>query len=600
MKRFVRPDEIGVPRIARWMFLASALFAAVALAQSGDATQQAHALFDEYWEQTARDYPGWATWRGDHRFDDRLTDESPAARAARDEQERRWLQRARAIDRAALSAADRVSLDLFVFQRNENVEMQPFEGARTMSLGSSWGFHTGFGNLLRVMPVQTPAQAERVLARFAALPRRVDEELASLRRGIALGWVGARPVIERVLAQLDGQIELPIDDGPFMEPMRRLGSDIPAAERETLRERARQAVAMQVLPAMRKLRSFVADEYLPAAPADGALRVYPGGEQVYAKLVAQHTTLPIGPRQLHGIGLREVERLRGEIGRTMRDAGFDGSFAQWVRQLDTDPKYAQTSAEALLAGYRDIAKRIDPELPRLFAVLPRATYGIRATPAHMGPKVADSYDGPALDGSRAGWFSANALDWRERPTWGMETLVAHEAVPGHHLQAARAAELGELPEFRRDAFFTAYVEGWALYAETLGFELGLYRDPASRFGHLQWQIFRAARLVVDTGIHALGWSRQRAIDYLVETSGLDSGFVAAEVDRYTSTPGQALAYMTGMLKIVELRDRARAALGERFDIRRFHNVLLDQGALPLPVLEAVVDEWIETQRAAAR
>ena len=269
-----------------------------------------------------------------------------------------------------------------------------------------------------------------------------------------------------------------------------------------------------------------------------------------------------------------------------------------MKFLNTDPRFFHTSAEALLAGYRDIAKRLDAEMPKLFAELPRAPYGVQAMPAHMGNR-AEYYNGPALDGSRAGVFFANTTALNGRPRWAMETLVAHEAVPGHHLQIARAIELRGLPAFRRSGWgYTAFTEGWALYAETLGFDLGLYTDPYQRYGHLQWQAFRAARLVVDTGIHALGWTRQQSIDYMVERTGVNREFVTSEIDRYTSNPGQALAYMIGRLKIAELRDRARTRLGARFDIRQFHNAVLDQGALPLATLERVIDEWIAVQLKA--
>jgi uncharacterized protein (DUF885 family) len=275
-----------------------------------------------------------------------------------------------------------------------------------------------------------------------------------------------------------------------------------------------------------------------------------------------------------------------------REMGFDGDFAAFVKHLNTDPRYFAAGATALMAVWRDVAKRIDPELPRLFADLPRTPYGLRAMPPHFAPDTAPTYEGPPLDGSRPGWVNVNAHGYRISPLWEVETTVAHEAVPGHHLQIARAAELTGLPRFRRSAGFTAYDEGWALYAETLGFELGLYRDPPSRFGHLQWQAFRAARLVVDTGLHALGWSRERAIEFMVERTGEARESVTSEVDRYLSDPGQALAYMIGQLKIIELRDRARQRLGERFEIREFHSVVLDQGGVPLSLLERSVDEWI--------
>ena len=430
---------------------------------------------------------------------------------------------------------------------------------------------------------------------MAAYPRRVDQELALLREGLALGWVPPRTVLERVLAQIDGQLPADIDRSPFFEPFTRLGKDIPAGEQEALRTQARQAIRDVVDPAVRKLRAFVADEYLPAAPAHGALSNYPDGAIVYAARMREHTTTDLGAAEVHAIGLRELVRLRGEMDAVRQELRFDGDFAAFVNHLNTDPKFFHPSPEALLAGYRDIAKRIDPELPKLFAELPRAPYGVRAMPPHMSSDSAEYYQGPSLDGSRPGWFFANAQAYRKRPIWAMETLTAHETVPGHHLQIARAAELGALPKVLRSVRYTVYTEGWGVYAETLGFDLGLYQDPTSRFGHLQWQAFRAARLVVDTGLHSMGWSRQQAIDFMIERTGTQPAFVSSEVDRYISDPGQALAYMIGQLKIIELRDRAKAALGERFDIRQFHRVVLDQGSVPMPVLERAVDAWIAAQ-----
>jgi len=344
------------------------------------------------------------------------------------------------------------------------------------------------------------------------------------------------------------------------------------------------------------LRQFIIDEYLPRTPPSGAMSSYPGGQAAYEYLVRRETTTSLDVATIHATGQREVIRLRAEMEAQMKRSGFNGSFAQFTNYLETDARFFHRDAQTMLAAFRDIAKRVDPELPKLFTELPRSPYGIRAIPAHEGPGKSDSYTGPSADGTRAGWFNTNVNGLDKRPIWRMETLFLHEAVPGHHLQTARALELGELPMFRRTANYVAYSEGWALYAETLGEQLGLYQDPYSRFGHLQMQIFRAARLVVDTGIHALGWTRAQAIDWMAERTGLAREFAESQVDRYYAAPAQALGYMIGELKIIELRDRARALLGDRFDLRRFHMAVLDSGALPLAVLDQRIDAWIAAEK----
>lgn len=578
-------------------FVAIALVLGAAGATAAEpAPQAAQDMFARHWQWTAERFPEWSTHRGDMRYNDRLTDVSAEALAAADRRIREWLAEAKAIPREGLSPTDRVSLDMFIDGREREIAEMAFPGSRSMLMGVLGGPQSQFADLMLPTPVATAAQVEQLLVRMASLPRQMQGQIAIMRRGIGFGWVPGRDVLERVRGQIEVQLAVPTDDSPYYGPFKRLGSAITADESVALQARGRAAVERDVIPALRSLRAFVVDEYLPKAPADGALAGYPDGRAVYEMRVRQQTTTSLSAQQVHAIGHRELVRIRAEMEAVIRQVKFEGDFTAFVKFINTDPSFFAASPQALLSGYREIAKRFDAELPRLFAELPRAPYGIRAMPAFRGPDAAAYYDAPARDGTRPGWFNAAVLGHGSKPTWAMATLTAHEASPGHHLQIARALELQGLPEFRRGGFgYTAFSEGWALYAETLGHELGLYDDPYVRFGHLQAQAFRAARLVVDTGIHALGWSRQRAIDFMVERTGMDRPRVTSEVDRYTSTPGQALAYMIGQLKIVELRERAQSRLGAAFDIRRFHNAVIDQGAMPLDTLERSIDGWIAAE-----
>ena len=588
---------IGLP------FLLAAPWKALAAAESepSPAARALHAMFERVWEENMREYPSWATWVGDHRFDDRLEDASLSAQDRRFGIARQRLDEALAIPREALNATDRVSVDLFIEQQRDQLRLEPFLGWRTLTLSAMGGVHSDVADLLERMPLDTRAQGENIIARLRAFPLRVEQDIDAMRVGIAQGWVSAKPVLQRVIEQLDGQLSARISPfyAPFAKPLQKLVD----ADRSALRESARDAVAKFVNPALRRLRDFVAKEYLPKAPASGALLHYPDGRAVYGQRVVQSTTTAQTADQLHAIGLRELASIRAEMDAVMHQIsrkhqfapGLRGDFKAFAQWMNTAPRFFAKSPAELMGGYRDLAKRLDGEMPRLFAQLPRAPYGVEAMPDFKGADQAEYYNGPPQDGSRGGTFFANALAYKTRPTWGMATLVAHEAVPGHHLQTGRAVELTSLPRFRRDGGYTAYVEGWALYAETLARDIGLYSDPESLFGHLQWQAFRAARLVVDTGIHAQGWDREKSIAFMTERTGVNRSFVASEVDRYTSWPGQALAYMVGKLKFDALRDKAKTALGSRFDLRKFHNAVLDQGALPLTVLERVVDDWIAAQ-----
>ena len=558
-----------------------------------------HALFDRHWQWTLNEFPEWATYLGEHRHDDRWTDKSPAALDRRDRQVRDWLALARRIDPRRLQGEDRVSLEVFIHEQVMAVEHQRYPVLRTRVLSAIDGLHLELGELVRAMPMRTEADARRVLARLKAFPARMNQDLALLRQGRAQGWVTHRASLEKVPEQIDGQL---LGDGrasplfgPFAELLADARSELPAALRAELAAAAQGVIEQAVRPALVELRRLVLDELLPAAPVSGAMSDYPGGAAIYKLRMRDQTTLELQAQAVHELGLREVARLRAEMEALIARTGFGGSFAAFVDYLNTDPKFFYTRAEDLLAGYRELAKRVDPMLTAQFAQLPRTPYGIRAIPAYQGEGTSEYYTQGTADGTRPAWFNANVVALKTRPKWEMEALFLHEAVPGHHLQSARALELGELPMFRRAGWYVAYGEGWALYAEGLGEALGLYTDPHAKFGQLRLEIWRAARLVVDTGMHALGWSRERAIDWMVERGGIARADVVAEVDRYIAWPAQALGYKIGQLKIVELRERARKALGARFDIRRFHMAVLDHGAVPLPVLERLIDAWITAE-----
>jgi len=553
-------------------------------------------LLDSDWQWRMEQFPELATRNGDHRYDDRLTDASPDAEARREQHEREQLKALRRIDVDVLTGEDRISYDIAVENAQLAVDWQKYPAMRTRVISAKNGVQLGLPSLMEDLPVRTEADARHALARLKAMPRRIAQDIAWLREGRRVGWVTFKASLSQVPEQIDKLLAKAPADQPLLAPFNHLPAEIPADRRTALQDEAAGVLQSQVLPAFQDLRKVVVDELLPVSPENGAMSAYPDGEAVYKLFMRSQTTLPLDAKAVHQIGLDEMARIHKDIDATMKQAGFAGTYAEFAAQLWHDPKWYYASGEDLLAGYRDIAKRIDPQLTRLFLTLPRTPYGIRAIPAYQGANTVEFYTPGAADASTPGWFNANAVALAQRPKWDMVDLFLHEGVPGHHLQIARAHELQQLPMFRRTALVNAYVEGWALYAESLGNELGLYDDPYQRYGYLRAQAWRAGRLVVDTGIHALGWSRAQAIDYLVDSGGLAREDATAEVDRYFVWPGQALGYKLGEIKIRELRQKARDALGERFDLRAFNQEVLDHGALPLPVLERVIGAWIERTR----
>ena len=551
------------------------------------------ALLDSDWQWRMQQFPEWATDVGDHRYDDRLRDASPEAVARIEQHQREMLKALKHVDVDVLSGEDRISYDFALQDAQLAVDWQKYPAMHTRVISAKQGVQLGLPSMMEDFPVRSELDARHALARLKAMPQRIAQDIAWLREGKRLGWVTFKASLSQVPDQIDKLLAKPLTEQPLLAPFGRLPADMPADHKTALQDEAANVLQTQVVPAFQDLRKVIVDELLPVSPEDGAMSAYPDGVEVYKLFMRGSTTLPLDAKAVHEIGLSEMARIHAQIDAVMKQVGFAGSYAEFADQLGHDPKYYYTSGDELLSGYRDIAKRVDPQLTRLFLTLPRTPYGIRAIPSYQGANTVEFYSPGAADASTPGWFNANVVALVSRPRWDMADLFLHEGVPGHHLQISRAHELLQLPMFRRTALVNSYVEGWALYAEGLGNELGLYDDPYARYGYLRAQAWRAGRLMVDTGIHALGWTRAQAIDYMVDSGGLAREDATAEVDRYVVWPAQALGYKLGELKIQELRRKARDALGDRFDLRAFNQEVIDHGALPLPVLERVVDAWMD-------
>ncbi|MBM5812456.1 MAG: DUF885 domain-containing protein [Gammaproteobacteria bacterium] len=571
------------------------VFWALPVAADGAAADRLHALIEHEWERDLADDPLLATYRGDLRYNDRWPDLTAAARTSRRAADARVLAELDDLPRAGLTPADQLNYELFRYEYADRVATAPF-AAEAWSITARDG-PQALNEVAEQMPFATTADYETWLRRLAALPRYLDQYAELLREAAAAGRTQPRVVMERVLPQLEMQLAAPAEASPFYDRFRDFPQTIPAADRERLRHEARAVIGAAVVPAYRRFQSMFRDEYLPACRAAAGISATPDGAAYYANRVRHFTTTGLTPEQIHALGLAEVARNRAAMLEIMREVGFTGTLSEFFAFLRSDPQFYYGSADELFRAYVYTAKMIEPELPQLFGRLYRTPFGVRPIPATSAPNTTTAYySGPSLDGTRPGWFYVNLYRPEVRPKYEIEVLTVHEAAPGHHLQIALAQELTGLPKFRRFAGFTAFVEGWALYSERLGYDLGLYRDPWSRLGQLTYDQWRAVRLVVDTGIHHFGWSRQQAIDYFLDNAAKTEADVINEIDRYSTWPGQALAYKIGQLRILALRERAAAALGPRFDLRAFHDALLENGALPLDLLERRIDAWIAERR----
>lgn len=570
---------------------------ALAESKSGE-VGRLRALFDAEWERKLKERPTLATYLGDKRYDDRWEDLRAEAIAASQAADRKALERLGSIDRARLPAGEQLNYDLFRHDLEDRIEGQAFRG-ELMPLSPLDGVQLS-AQLLEFASFSSLQDYEHWLTRLQSFDTLVDQNIALMREGMREKRLRPRIVMQRVLPQIASQLVVRVEDSLFYAPFKAYPNAVAEDVRTQLNLGAQSAILETVVPALQRLQVFLEKEYIPACPENEmGLSAQPRGAEYYAWLVRHHTTTPMSVDEIHELGLREVDRLRAEIESVMRKAGHSGSIARFQDKLSWNPRYHYDEPQVLLDAYRATAKRIDPELSRLFGKLPRTPYGVRELPALSAPSApAAYYYPPSADGRRAGYFYVNTWKPETRGGWEIEALTAHEAVPGHHLQMALANELEDVPAFRRHGLeLTAFIEGWGLYAESLGTELGLYQDVGARFGQLSFELWRAARLVVDTGLHAKGWTRKRAREYLGALVPKSGDEIAVEVDRYIASPGQALAYKIGAMKIRSLRERSEDQLGERFNVRAFHDAVLAHGPLPLDLLEKNVDAWIAAQSA---
>src|ERR1043165_1754170 len=566
---------------------------------AADDVARLHALFDKTWETRLRESPMFATSVGRHEYDDRLGSMTPADLERRHAQAKAALAELDAIDRAQLPPAEVVNADIFRRQIENAVESYEL-GDYQMPFNADSGFHTGFSRLAEEVPLKTTKDYENYISRLKQWPRLVREEIALMRMGIARGFTVPRSTLPGYEPTMSAHVVDAPEKSVFWKPFEKFPATVPEADRERLRAEGRAAVMEGGVAGYRELLDFFLKEYLPNARTTLAASALPNGQAYYQMKIREFTTLDLTPEQVHEIGLREVDRIRGEMQAVIKSTGFTGDLPAFLQFLRTDPRFYAKTPDELLERAAWICKRMDGKLPSLFKTLPRLPYTVQPVPPDIAPKYTSGrYVGAAYGSTQPGIYWVNTYQLESRPLYNLEALTLHESVPGHHLQIALSRELGNLPNFRRFSYSSAFGEGWGLYSEWLGLEAGFYTDPYSNFGRLTYEMWRACRLVVDTGIHSKGWTRQQAIDFLSQNTALSAHECTTETDRYISWPGQALSYKLGELKIKELRARAEKALGTRFDVREFHDVVLGSGAVPLDVLEVNVERWITAQTSRA-
>lgn len=587
--------------------LALAMLAGCATQNAGQETATTEAerlnqVVENYFDKTLEMNPVFATFIGDHRFNDQLP--NSLAEDYRDKAlalEKEYLAKIRNIDPAALEGQDRITYDVFKINREWAIEGERFPG-HLVPLNQFYGLHSFFavlGSGQSAQPFKIVEDYENWLGRVDGFTVIMDQAETNFREGVEKGVVQPKVIIEKVIPQLEAHIVEDAEESLFWSPVKNMPEDFSQADRERISAAYREAINEQIVPAYRDMRDYLRNEYLPHARDVAGLHAQPDGRAWYDYMIKVNTTTALSADAIHETGLSEVKRIRGEMEKVMREVGFDGTLAEWFEYVKNDDKFYYDNEEDLLDGYRAIESRMNAAVPKLFDIKPKAGFEVRPVEAFRAASSAGaSYQSPSPDGSRPGIFYVNTYNLKSQPKFGMETLFIHEAIPGHHFQNALQIELDDLPRFRRFGGYTAFGEGWALYAESLGKELGFFQDPMQWYGRLSDEQLRAMRLVVDTGLHAKGWTREQAIAFMRENSSMADTDIISEVERYIAIPGQALSYKIGQFKISELRARAERELGEDFDVREFHTQILVDGELPMAVLDQKINRWIEQQKSS--
>ncbi len=573
-------------------------FAPTLQAEPSAAEQQLDTVMDEYWDFTLRESPLAATQAGVSDFNDRLSSVTPESQAQRLQQEKLFLARTRDIDHATLSQSGLVNAELFEWVLEDSIGASEINLSR-IPFNTFSGFFTAALNMANGVRMDSVKDYEDYIARMSDVPRYFDENLANMDEGVRSGFVLPQIVIDGILPTIRAQLKDDPEDSSFFDPFRNMSSKVSSDEQLRLQDEARRVIDDRVIPAFANLADYLENDYA-ASDILGAEQLN-GGKEFYAFQIKRYTTiLGTTSNEIHEIGLTEVARIRGEMLQIIDELEFDGDFDDFTEFLRTDPQFYATTAEQLLKETAYTAKRIDYVMPGFFGLLPRQSYGVVPVPDEIAPNyTTGAYFGAPPGGDHGGIYYVNTYALDQRPLFEIPSLTLHEAVPGHHHQAALSAEMEDVPEFRKHLYFSAFGEGWGLYSEKLGVEMGIYRTPYEHFGRLSYEMWRACRLVIDTGIHAKGWTRQQAIDYFSANTALSEQNIRSEVDRYIAWPGQALAYKLGELRIWAMRRDAESLLGDQFDLREFHDVLLGNGALPIAMLESIVERWIDDTLIAA-